>query len=309
MQPIDRATVEFDPRLGLIIGVLAAVMVFAVALDLRWEHFRRLARNPRPPIVGLVAQLVILPAIAYLVARALVDTPSVALGLFLVASCPGGSVSNYMTSLARGDLATSVTITAVITATCLVTTPAVFGLLASLDPATRALLREVGVDAGQVAAMFLVTIALPILAGMVLATRWPGLASKIRVWARRLALLLFAFVVVAGTAVNLRPMLDYAREAALPVTVTCAAALLVGWGLSRLAGLRAADRRAVTIEAGGQQAGLAIGMAVAFFPSLAGVAVTAVIWGGVQVLLIVPTVIAWSRMPPADDQSDRTSTR
>ena len=308
MDRIDRATVEFDPRLGLIIGILAAVMVFAVALDLRWDHFRRLVRNPKPPIVGLVAQLVILPAIAWLVAYALVDSPSVALGLFLVASCPGGSVSNYMTSLARGDLATSVTITAVITATCLVTTPAVFGLLAAAHPGTRELLRDVGVNAGQVAVMFLVTIALPIAAGMLLTARKPALAARIRVWARRVALVLFVFVVVAGTAVNVQLMLDYAREAALPVAITCAAALLVGWGLSRLAGLGAADRRAVTIEAGGQQVGLAIGMAIAFFPSLAGIAVTAVIWGVVQVVFIVPTVVLWSRMPPAD-QSARTSTR
>ena len=308
MDRIDHATVEFDPKLGLVIGILAAVMVFAVALDLRWDDFRRLLRNPKPPIIGLVAQLVILPAIAYLVARTMVDTPSVALGLFLVASCPGGSVSNYMTSLARGDLATSVTITAVITVICVVTTPAVFGLLAAAHPGTRELLREVGVDAGQIAMMFLVTIAVPILAGMLLSARRPALAARIRVWARRVAMVLFVFVVVAGTAVNLRPMLDYAREAALPVAVTCAAALLVGWGLSRLAGLGAADRRAVTIEAGGQQAGLAIGMAVAFFPSLAGVAVTGVIWGAVQVICIVPAVILWSRMPPSD-QSARTSTR
>ncbi len=311
MERIDQATFEFDPKFGIIIGVLVAIMVFAVALDLRWDQFRRVFRSPKAPLIGLVAQLIILPAVAFAIGRWLVDTPSVALGLFLVASCPGGSVSNYMTSLARGDVATSVTITAVITVTCIVTTPLVFTFLASADPATLALLREIGIEPGELAAMFLITVAVPIAGGMLLAARRPALAAKIRVWARRVSMVLFVLIVVTGTLLNVKLMLDYASEALLPVALACAAALAVGWGLSRLVGLNAADRRAVTIEAGGQQAGLAIGIAVAFFPSLTGVAVTGAIWGAVQIVLIVPLVGLWSRMPPppGDAQSARTSTR
>lgn len=310
MERIDQAMFEFDPKFGIIIGVLVAIMVFAVALDLRWDQFLRVFRNPKAPLIGLIAQLVILPAVAFAIGRYVVDTPSVALGLLLVASCPGGSVSNYMTSLARGDVATSVTITAVITVTCIVTTPVLFTFLASSNPATLALLREIGIKPGELAAMFLVTVAIPIAVGMLLAARRPALAAKIRVWARRVSMVLFVLIVVTGTLINVKLMLDYASEALIPVTVACAVALAVGWGLSRLVGLSAADRRAVTIEAGGQQADLAIGIAVAFFPTLTGVAVTAAIWGAVQIVLIVPLVGIWSRMPPAGgDQSARTSTR
>ncbi len=301
MDRIDQAHIDFDPRLGLIIGITAAIMVFSVALDLRWDQFRRIFKDPKAPIIGLVAQLVILPAIAFLIGRVLVDTPSVALGLLLVAVCPGGSVSNYMTSLARGDVATSVTITAVITATCIVTTPLEFAFLASANPVTLKLLRDIGIDPGEIAMMFVITVALPIAAGMLLTARKPELAAKIRVWARRVSMVLFVLIVVTGTALNFKLMLDYAREALVPVSIACASALLVGWGLSRLLRLRPADRRAVTIEAGGQQVGLAIAIAVAFFPSLTGVAVTGAIWGAVQVLFIVPLVALWSRMPPAAD--------
>lgn len=309
MERIDQAAFEFDPKFGIVLGVLVAIMVFAVSLDLRWDQFRRVFRSPKAPLIGLVAQLVVLPAVAFAIGRYLVDTPSVALGLLLVASCPGGSVSNYMTSLARGDVATSVTITAVITVTCIATTPLLFAALASANPATLALLKEIGINPGELAAMFVITVALPIAGGMLLAARRPALAARIRVWARRVSMVLFVLVVVTGTLLNVKLMLEYAGEALVPVTLACATALVVGWGLSRLLGLKAADRRAVTIEAGGQQAGLAIGLAVAFFPSLTGVAVTGAIWGAVQILLIVPLVAAWSRMPPADDQSARTSTR
>lgn len=300
MDRIDQADFHFDPRVGLILGVMVAVMVFAVALDLRWDQFRRVLRVPKAPLIGLVAQLVILPAVAYLVGRTMVDTPSVALGLLLVAACPGGSVSNYLTSLAKGDIATSVTITAVITVTSIVTTPMLFTALASANPTTLHLLKTIGINPGELAAMFLVTVAIPIAAGMLLTAKRPALALRIRVWVRRVSMVLLVLVVTIGTLANLGLMLEYAREAVVPVAITCAAALIVGWTLSRLVGLNAADRRAVTIEAGGQQVGLAIGIAVAFFPSLAGVAVTGAIWGAIQVCFIVPMVALWSRLPPTD---------
>jgi BASS family bile acid:Na+ symporter len=300
MERIDQADFHFDPKVGLILGLMVAVMVFAVALDLRWDQFRRVLRVPKAPIIGLIAQLVILPAVAFFIGRYMVHTPSVALGLLLVAACPGGSVSNYLTSLAKGDVATSVTITAVITVTSILTTPMLFTGLASANPTTLHLLKTIGINPGELAAMFLVTVAIPIAGGMLLTARRPALAARIRVWARRISMVLFVLVVTVGTLANLGLMLDYAREAVVPVAIACAAALVVGWGLARLVGLNAADRRAVTIEAGGQQVGLAIGIAVAFFPSLAGVAVTGAIWGAVQVCLIVPLVALWSRMPPAD---------
>ena len=299
MDAIDQAKFDFDPKLGVVIGFMVAIMVFGVALDLRWEQFRRVLKSPRAPLVGMVAQLVILPGVAYAIARFAVDTPSVALGLLLVASCPGGSVSNYMTHLARGDVATSVTITAVTTLGCILTTPIVFAFLASANPATAELLHDIGVKPGELAAMFGITVGLPILAGMALGGRRPALAERVKPWVRRVSMVLFALIVVTGTVMNLGLMLDYAGEALAPTAAACALALVIGWSLSYLVGLGAADRRAVTIEAGGQQVGLAIAMAIAFFPGLTGVAVMGAIWGAVQILFIVPLVAIWSRMPPA----------
>jgi BASS family bile acid:Na+ symporter len=299
MSTIDQAHLDFDPRIGIVIGVMVAIMVFGVALDLRWDQFRRVLRSPRAPVVGFIAQLVILPAIAYVISRTLVHTPSAAVGLLLVACCPGGSVSNYMTHLARGDVATSVTVTAVTTVGSILTTPLLFAGLVSANPDTADLMREIGIDPVVFAMTFFVTVGLPIAGGMLLSARRPAAAAKIKVWVRRGSLVLFALVVVSGTLANLRLLLNYAGEALLPVALSCAAALAVGWGLSLLVGLNAADRRAVTIEAGGQQAGLAIALGIAFFPSLPGVAVIAAVWGAVQVIFIVPMVAIWSRMPPA----------
>jgi BASS family bile acid:Na+ symporter len=298
MDGIDRAEFQFDPRFGIVVGILVAIMVFAIALDLRWEHFKRILRSPRPIVVGMVAQLAFMPALAFLVARAMVHTPSVALGLLLVACCPGGAVSTYLTGVARGDVATSVTLSTLNTVTSIVTLPLIFGLWASANPTTAGLLREVGVDPVKLVMMFVVTVALPILAGMLLHARRPDLADRIRVWVRRVAAILFAIVVVTGVSTNIRLLLDFAREAALPTFLCCAGSTALGWGLGWVTRVIEPDRRAVAIEVGGQNVALAIGMALAFFPSHVGVAVMGAVWSVVQISLLVSLALIWRSTPP-----------
>src|SRR6185503_9921086 len=98
MESIDQTSFQFDPAYGIATGVMAAIMVFGISLDLKWDHFKRVLQNPRAIAVGLVAQFIILPAIAYAVGQWMVTTPSIALGLLLVAACPGGAISNFLTA-------------------------------------------------------------------------------------------------------------------------------------------------------------------------------------------------------------------
>ena len=115
MEAIDQAQFNFSPTIGLAVSVMVGFLVFAVALDLTWEQFHRVLRRPKAPLIGLVAQYVILPGVAFGVALMTVDTPSIALGLLLVACCPAGALSNYLTGVARGSVATSVSMTAIST--------------------------------------------------------------------------------------------------------------------------------------------------------------------------------------------------
>lgn len=300
MQGIDQAHIEFDPNIGIIVGITVAFMVFSVALDLRWEHFQQVFRKPKAPIMGLVAQFVILPAVAFLIGRFMVDTPSVALGLVLVACCPGGSMTNYLTHLAKGNVATSVTITAVTTVASVVTMPLIFGFLAAANPATRELLRDVGMDPLEFVMAFLVAVGIPVVGGMMINARRPQLATKLRLWSRRIAMVMFVLIITSGTLVNLKLLLDFAGLALMPAVLACSLAFYVSLGACWAVGVGSADRRAVAIEAGGQQVGVALGVALAFFPSLTGVAVAAVIYSVVQIVLVTPIVIIWARIPPTD---------
>jgi BASS family bile acid:Na+ symporter len=146
MGSIDQAPFNFSPAVGLAVGVMVGVLVFAVALDLTWNQFHRVLRRPTAPLIGLVAQYVILPSVAYGVARFTVDTPSIALGLLLVACCPAGALSNYLTGVARGSVATSVSMTAISTLFSIVATPVLFTFWASMNPDTEAILQSVDSD-------------------------------------------------------------------------------------------------------------------------------------------------------------------
>ncbi len=111
MGDINQIPFNFDPRIGMIVGAMVGFLVFAVSLDLSWEKLLRVIKRPKAPTIGLIAQFGILPAIAFLAGLYLTDEPSIALGLLLVTCCPGGALSNYLTCVARGDVATSISMT------------------------------------------------------------------------------------------------------------------------------------------------------------------------------------------------------
>lgn len=294
MDNIDQVQFAFSPTVGIAVALMVGFLVFAVALDLKWEQFRRVFRAPRAPGIGLIAQFVILPAVAFLVGRFAVETPSVALGLLLVACCPAGALSNYFTGVARGDVATSVSMTATSTVVCIVVTPLIFGFWASMNPTTAGLLNDISIDAGKVIMVLMIMVFIPVLTGMLISARRPEFARKIRGWVRGLSMLAFATVVVVVIGQNLKLLGSFAAEALFPVALTFIAAATLGWGLAWLTRLRRPQRRAVTFEVGMQNAGLAIGTAVAFFPSLVGVAVTAALWGVVHLIGGLALAVVWA---------------
>lgn len=299
MEAIDQAEFYFSQRAGIAFAVMVGFLVFAVSLDLTWRRFRRVLEAPKAPAIGLVAQFVVLPAVAFAVGRLLAGTPSVAIGLLLVTCCPGGALSNYLTGVAKGDVATSISMTAVSTIVCIVVTPLLFAFWASLNPATAQLLREIDIDAKRVVMVLMIMLVVPVAAGMLIRARAAAKAERMRKWVRRFAMLVFGTVVALVLGANLELLLSYAVLALSPIVVTFAIAVGLGWLLARSVRLIAAERRAVAIEVAMQNVALAIAMAVAFFPTLAGVAVTSAMWGVVHLTLGSLLAAAWPRLPLA----------
>jgi bile acid:Na+ symporter, BASS family len=303
MEGIDQAQFNFSPTVGVAVGVMVGFLVFAMALDLTWDQFHRVLRRPKAPLIGLVAQYLILPGVAFAVGLT-VYTPSIALGLLLVACCPAGALSNYLTGVARGSVATSVSMTATSTLFSIVVTPVLFGFWAAMNPGTRAVLQRIELDPRRVIVMLLIMLVVPVTSGMLLRARRPGTADRIRLWSRRIAGGVFAVVVSILLLGNVHVLGAFARTALPPVLLTFAIAVALGWGLARVSGLVAADRRAVTFEVAFQNVALAVGMAAAFFPALAGVAITSILWGVVHITLGFALAAIWMHVPIAEGVSE-----
>ncbi len=295
---IDQAGFQLNQGALFAMAVMVGFLVFAVALDLTWAQFRRLAAAPWATGLGLAAQFLVLLAIAFGVGALLADTPSVALGLLLVACCPGGPLSNYLTGVARGDVAMSIAMTALSTLACIVATPLLFVFWASRNPETLAILAEIRVDPGRVAVALLAMLVIPVTAGMLMRAKRPTTVERTRVRIRRSAGLVFAAMVVMVLGSNMKALLAYSREALPPVLITFALAVTLAWGIPRIARIAAAQRRALALEVGLQNVALAIAIGLSFFPSLSGVVVTAAIWGVVHIVFGFGLAAVWTRLPP-----------
>ncbi|WP_157364996.1 bile acid:sodium symporter family protein [Arenibacter algicola] len=296
MDDINQIPFNFDPRIGMIVGVMVGFLVFAVSLDLTWEKLLRVLKRPKAPTIGLVAQFGILPAIAFLTGLYLTDSPSIALGLLLVTCCPGGALSNYLTGVAHGDVATSISMTTISTLFSIVLTPLLVAFWASMNPSTHAVFQNISMDPQRVILTLLIMLVIPVTAGMILRAKRPITANLIRGTVRLIAGIIFAVIVAVLIGSNFKSLALLAPTALFPVLCTFVIAVGLGWGIGRLAGLMAAERRAVAIEVAFQNVALAIGLGIAFFPSLGGIVAVSILWGIVHLTLGFGLAIVWNRI-------------
>jgi BASS family bile acid:Na+ symporter len=285
-----------------VLNVLLAFMMFGVSLSLRLADFRRIVRAPVAPAVGLVAQFVLLPAGTCLATYLLDLDPELALGMMLVAACPGGSFSNVLTWLARGNVAVSVSMTAVSSLAATVLTPLNFALYGSLNPHTRDLITDIDVDRGDLLLLVLLVLAVPMVLGSALGTRFPGIAERSERPLRIASMVIFLAFVAIAFGNNLDLFLDEFHTFFWLVVCHNALALGLGYGMARAARLPESDRRAVTLEVGIQNSGLGLVIGFTFFPELGGVLLIAAFWGVWHLVSGLTLAQIWSRRPlPADD--------
>ncbi len=263
---------------AILIAVLAT-MVYAVSLDLKIEDFRYVARHPVAVGIGLLAQFVLLPLATLAVTLLLDLSPAVEAAMLLVASCPGGASSNVITHLGRGNLALSLSISAVSNVLALIFTPLNFSLMIAANPATAGWIRSIAVDPKDLVLSLVMLLAVPMTAALLTSRFAPALTARIQKPLERFAVIaLIAFIVIAVAAQWKTFLIALATVFPLVVAHN-ALGLGLGWGASTLAKLNIADRRAVTIEGGMQNSGLALGIIAAQFSSNVEMVSVAGLWG------------------------------
>ena len=279
----------------LILSLVLATMVFAVALEVKVQDFKRVAQTPKAVICGLIPQFILLPVGTWLATLVLDLPPNVEVAMILVASCPGGSLSNVVTHYGRGNTALSVSVSAVASVIALFATPFNFSWMVASNPNTAQWLKVLAIDPSDIWLSLVLLLALPMSLGLVVANRLPSLTARIQKPLGNFALFMLLAFIVAGL-IKERQLLNMALLPLLLIVVLHnASGLFFGWITSKVMGVSVRDRRAVMIEGGMQNAGLALGIIAVQFNSDLGMVTIASLWGIWHIVSGMTLATIWRR--------------
>jgi BASS family bile acid:Na+ symporter len=245
---------------GTLITWTLALVMLGMGLTLSVADFKSVLLMPRAVAIGFVAQYTIMPAAGWAVAKALALPPQFAAGLILVACCPGGTASNIVTFLARGNLALSVVMTMCSTFGAVFMTPLLTKWLAGT---------VVPVDAAGLFLSTVKVVLLPLALGLVLHHGAPRVVERLLPAAPLLSVAGVTLIVAAIIAQNAAPIRDSAGALVVAVFALHAIGFALGYGLARLLGMSPNDRRTVSIEVGMQNSGLGVVLARKHFTDAA----------------------------------------
>lgn len=297
MTAIDAIKINFNPEQLTLLNICLAFIMFGVALDLRIDNFRDLIRRPKAPVVGLIAQLVLLPLLTIGLIFLFQPSPSIALGMLLLSACPGGNVSNFAVHLAKGNTALSVLMTSVSTLGAVVITPLYFTLLAPVVPGSEGLQNDIYVPPFSMVGTIVQLILVPLLIGMGLHARFPKTTARLKKPVRIMSLAIFIGFILFALYANYDNIVNYLHIVFYLVVIHNAVALFTGYQWAMRNGLPQADARAISIETGIQNSGLALILIFNFFNGLGGMAMIAAFWG-VWHLISAFTVAMWWQFRP-----------
>ncbi|WP_024539666.1 bile acid:sodium symporter family protein [Comamonas badia] len=299
MLPIDEIRLNFNPASLVLLNWVLGFLMFGIALDTRVEDFRRVLSMRLAFGVGIAAQFIVLPAITFVLSLLLKVQPSIALGMILVACCPPGNVSNILTHQAKGNVALSVSMTAVSNALSIVLMPLNFAFWAHLHPTAAPLFQRIALSPWEMMGHIIAIIGLPFVLGIFIAHRWPALTRRVKRPVGIVSFLALIGFIVGAIAGNWRFFLDYTGVVLLAVALHDALALATGYGCARLFRVPDYDRRAITFEVGIRNAGLGLVLIFSFFGGLGGMAVVAGVWGFWDIIAGLALARLWARRPAA----------
>ena len=298
---IDQVRLNFNPQGLFVINAAIGLMMLGVALELKLEDFKRIFLAPKAPVIGLAAQFILLPAFTFLLTLILRPPPSIALGMILVAACPGGNLSNIITYLARGNCAVSVSMTAVSTAAAIFMTPLNLTIWGSLNPHTVQILRKVSLSPLDVFVNIFIILGIPLIIGLSAGHYFPSLVRKVRKPFKIFSLIFFLGIVAAALIANWQYFINYVGLVFFGVLIHNALALNLGYWSGRLLRLNEQDTRAVSIEVGIQNSGLGLVLVFTFFQGLGGMAIITAWWGIWHIIAGLTAAFIFSRRPLPDE--------
>src|SRR5690554_7468307 len=277
-----------------------AFIMFGVALSIRPGHFRSVFLNPKPVVLGAVSQYVILPALTYLLVLIIRPSTPVALGMILVSSCPGGNVSNLISSISKANITLSVSLTTITTIMSLFMTPFNFAFWGSLYAKHSPLLVPISIDPVEMFRTVFLILGIPVILGMVTGMKFPKIARRVEKPVQATSIIFFVGFIVAALAGNFDLFLRYIHLIFFLVLIHNGLAYMSGYYFPKAFKVSELNCRTISIETGIQNSGL--GLALIFnpriFPSelqLGGMAFIAAWWGVWHIIAGLILAFYWRR--------------
>lgn len=276
---LDALRIVLDPVGQTALAVALMVIIFSVALSLRVSDFRFIRLDPQTYLAGVGAQIVGLPLLTLGLLHILQPAPSIALGMIVVACCPGGAVSNLLTYLSRGAIAYSVALTATSSLLAAIVTPSSILFWSNVYPPTAELLATIDVSPWLFLFQTMALLGVPLIAGMIVAARAPDLAARLRRFTAPAGAAVLGGTVVYGLylfAPVLYPAMPYLFGIAI---IHNGLAFLMGGATGFVIRADQPTRRALVFEVGIQNSGLALVILIGQLAGLGGAAAIAGVWG------------------------------
>lgn len=295
MQQLDGVKINFDSEGLWVLNIALAVVMFGVALGITVDDFKNLFKQPKLVLLGVLSQFVLLPFITFLIIILIEPRPSIALGMMMVAACPGGNISNFMTHLAKGNTALSVTLTAFATFLAIVMTPLNFQLYGNLYEPTSQILKTVSLDPLELFKVVGLILGIPLILGMSLRKKKEALSLKMSKILKPLSILVFIAIVIIAFSNNLDIFNDYVHHVLAIGIGHNIIALLLGFVIARSFRLSFRDQKTLAIETGIQNSGLGLLLIFTFFNGLGGMAILAAFWGIWHIISGLALAAYWSK--------------
>ena len=245
------------------INIVLAFVMFGVALGIKPKTFVDIVKKPQSIFLGIICQLILLPALTFLLTITFKNwiSPMIALGMILVASCPGGNISNFITSLSRGNTELSVSLTAFNTAACIFTTPLNFSFWGKMYlnfAEKRMLLPELEIPFWEIFKTIVILLGVPLVLGMLCSEYLPKISAKLKKPMQYLSVAFFVLMVILTFGNNIDAFMKCIKYIFLIVLVHNLLALGIGFGVGTFFKTPYKDRRTLTIETGIQNSGLGL---------------------------------------------------
>jgi bile acid:Na+ symporter, BASS family len=312
LEVLDHVRLNFSNSNLVFLNIALALVMFGIALDIKVEHFQAILKNPKSAVMGFISQTFLLPAFTFLLVLVLNPTPTVALGMILVAACPGGNISNFISSMAKANVALSVSLTAASTSAAIFFTPFNFAFWGKIyinfynAHSAAGLVRPLEIDKYQMFQTVFILLGIPVILGLFIAKKFPALTGKIKKPINRGSLIFFIVMVIAMLSANFTQFKSYVHLVFLIVLLHNGLALATGYLFSAVMKLPSKDRRTISIETGIQNSGLALALMFnpKIFPpdmELGGMAIVAAWWGIWHIISGLGIAWYWSRKPLIDN--------